>query len=254
MDLVLVSTCKAEPASWGRDCIMPEVVGTCDAPHIFTSIAAGFAAPFFGWAMVYVFFNKLPGPCMKKGALQSRDYDEHDEGNLPGCPLSGLVALCLVAVIACGLSAVVVSTAVSSVLRSNQCLHGTREMAVIGCAAGIPGAIAIVCGLLYIYCSGKKHTEEPVKEPPTKFVMVPIDHVKGEHADSSQQVSHELMRHLTSGNSPMASQASSSPQQRSGEPPLPPPAASGGGGFFSSFMSGGSSAASPMTSQRPGGE
>lgn len=222
MDLVLVSTCKAEPASWGRDCIMPEVVGTCDAPHIFTSIATGFAAPFFGWAMVYVFATNLPGSCMKKGTSQSRDFDEPDKGILPGCLLPGLVALCLVAVIACGLSAVLVSTAVSFVLRSDQCLHGTREMAVIGCAAGIPGAIAIVCGLLYIYCSGKKHTEEPIIEEPKRMVMVPEHAVKEEHA------------HLYTGNSPIASQASSSPQQRSGEPPLPPPAASP----FSSFFSG----------------
>jgi hypothetical protein len=54
-----------------------------------------------------------------------------------------------------------ISTAVEFALGGENCLHGERELLVVACATAIPAAFSMVIGLLYMHCSGRKHSEGP---------------------------------------------------------------------------------------------
>lgn len=180
IDRVLVKTCMADLAGWGRECVMPHVETVCDNQQLINSIVTGIVVPVFGWLIVYCFFKRLPATCMSNPVRQSRDYDTHDEGNLPTCKIQGLLICCLVAILACGALAAGSSYGISHIFGAFGCLHGVREMMVIGCAAGIPGAMAIIFGLLYVYCSGNKHgggKQPEAYQPPKghKLMLVEVE-------------------------------------------------------------------------------
>merc|ERR1719478_1817913 len=148
IDRVLVKTCKAHPAGWGRECVMPKVEKTCDNQQLVNSIVTGIVVPVFGWLIVYMIFG--PGK-------QTRDVDTFDEGNLPTCGIRGLLGACIVAIIACALLAAGSSAGITYAFGAAGCKHGTREMMVVGCASGIPGAISFIIGILYMHFSGHRH-------------------------------------------------------------------------------------------------
>merc|ERR1740130_2562974 len=161
LDTVLDKTCNPLLAGWGRECIVDKsiaVVALCDNAQVVNAIVTGIVVPLFGWLIVYFFFTRMPGSCMTGGATREfRDHDSFDEGNIPTCAISGLLACCFVGILACGGLALGSSALVSQAFGSQGCLHGTREMLVVAFGAGIPGIIAVLIGILYVHFSAKKH-------------------------------------------------------------------------------------------------
>jgi len=220
IDRVLVKTCNPDGGSWGRECVMPKVTSAdnvCDNQQVVNAIVTGIVVPVFGWLAVYGFFTKfLPRWCMASDATRSFDHDTHDEGNLPNCILQGFLACCIVALISCAGLAFGSSAAVSYAFGAAGCLHGQREILVIACAAGIPGALAVFIGLLYLQFSGNKHKQTkalnqdayvPPKGQKLMLVEVPDD---GRRPLRGTPLNPDI---LQTGNSAMSSyQATSQPR------------------------------------------
>lgn len=159
VDRILAEICPGEtkPAVWGRQCIAEKVLTTCDSQQIVNAVITGVVVPVVGWLLVWAFFTRLPASCMVSSMREYQDHSSFDEGGVPICQPTGLIATCLAALIACGGLAAGTSAAVTYGMQAAGCLHGQREMMVVGVASGIPGAISFIIGILYMYFSGHKH-------------------------------------------------------------------------------------------------
>lgn len=170
IDRVLVKTCRSV-AGWGRSCVMPKVEVVCDNQQMVNSIVTGLLVPILGWLCVF-------GWARANGivARGKRDVDIADDKRVPQCSIGSMLCCCIVAIVACGGIAFGSSALISFIFGATGCLHGQREMIVIGCAAGVPGAVAIIFGILYVYCSGKsKRSAEPVKPSKKKIGLAMVE-------------------------------------------------------------------------------
>lgn len=159
VDRILTRICPGDtqPAVWGRQCIAEKVLVTCDSQQIVNAIVTGCVVPIVGWLLVWAFFNKLPASCMVSSTREFQDSSTFDEGGVPICQPIGLIACCVMALLACGGLAAGSSAIITYGMQAAGCLHGQREMMVVGVASGIPGAISFIIGILYMYFSGHKH-------------------------------------------------------------------------------------------------
>jgi len=170
VDSVLVNTCPTtfqKARSWGRDCIMPKAQTVCDAKQIVNSVVTGILVPVLGWLMVRGVFNGLPSRVRQ---VQNYDFTD-DQGDFPTCKVQGILICCIMAILACAAVAAASSTAISYAFGAAGCVHGIREMVVVGCATGVPACLAMLIGLLYLYHSGSRHQDN--KENASSSYVVP---------------------------------------------------------------------------------
>jgi hypothetical protein len=152
MDRVLVKTCNPHAEGWGRSCIMPEVNHLCDHRQIVNAVVTGILVPVLGWLMVQSIHKR----CVGARQMNPTAMDDA-RGELPRCTSAGIFITCIGAVFACCFVAAASSSIISYSFGAAGCIHGIREMLVIGCATAIPGSFAMIVGLLYLYHSGTKH-------------------------------------------------------------------------------------------------
>jgi len=160
IDRVLVTTGNpgnpafaAKEASWGRECIKPKVEKLCNNKQLVNSIVTGVVVPVGGWLVVSWVQKILPS---NHARIQSNDL-QYDPADVPRCSLQGVAILCIVAMLACAGLAFGCSTAVGYAFGAAGCKHGPREMVVVGFATGIPAALAMIFGLVYLNRSADKH-------------------------------------------------------------------------------------------------
>jgi len=152
IDRVLLKTCNPNAAGWGRECAMPAVVGVCDHVHMINAIATGILVPVIGWAIVN-FFHKSCG-------WGKPDPNVPEPGkSFPICTFGNIFGLCLVAVLSCAAVAAGVSAGISYGFGAVGCLHGEREMMVVGIATSVPAALAMIIGILYMHHSKEKQSD-----------------------------------------------------------------------------------------------
>jgi len=171
VDSVLVNTCptsfQKKARSWGRDCVMPVAETVCDAKQLVNSVVTGILVPVLGWLIVRSVFNGLPSSVRQVSA-----YDfTNDQGDFPTCKVQGILICCIIAILACGAVAAASSTAISYAFGAAGCVHGIREMVVVGCATGVPTCIAMIIGLMYLYHSGSRHQDN--KDNASSSYVVP---------------------------------------------------------------------------------
>jgi hypothetical protein len=211
IDRVLVMTgnpgnpaVAAKKASWGRECIKPKVQKLCDNKQLVNSIVTGFIVPFGGWLVVSWVQKLLPGNHARIGG----DTLQYDPAEVPRCSLAGVAILCVVAVLACGALAFGCSTAVGYAFGAAGCLHGVREMVVVGVATGIPAALAMVFGLIYLNRSADKHaitqqTTGTASSPmPRNHKLMLVEVQEGQDVMSGKPINPDI---LSTGTSAMVS-------------------------------------------------
>merc|ERR1712216_294390 len=132
---------------------MPKLKTVCDSKQVINAVVTGILVPVVGWLIVRMFFNGLP-PRVRQ--VQNYDFTD-DQGDFPRCAVQGIIILCIVAMIACGAVAAASSALISYSFGAAGCVHGLREMVVVGCATGVPASLAMIIGLLYLYHSGSRH-------------------------------------------------------------------------------------------------
>lgn len=211
VDRVLVHTCNPNATGWGRGCIQPKVNEVCDNAQVVNAIVTGVVVPVLGWFLVWCFYSRLPGSCMLvQGSRDLKDADVHDEGNVPTCKIEGLIACCAFALIVCASLAFGVSAGISNVFGAQGCLHGEREMWVIGTGTGIPGALSFIIGLSYIRFSGVRHISsgpQPHYETPKGQKLMLVEVSDDRHPIRGVPLNPDI---LQTGNSALASYHSAS--------------------------------------------
>lgn len=205
IDRVLVTTgnpgnpkVAAKMASWGRDCIKPKMEKLCNNKQLVNSIVTGFIVPFGGWLVVSWVQKLLPANHARIGG----DTLQYDPAEVPRCSLQGVAILCIVAVLACGGLAFGCSTAVGYAFGAAGCLHGAREMVVVGVATGIPAALAMIFGLIYLNRSADKHavTQQPGPSQalPKGHKLMLVEVQEGQDVMSGKPINPDIMNTGTS--------------------------------------------------------
>jgi len=193
IDRVLLKTCNPNAAGWGRECSMAAVVGLCDYTQMINAILTGILVPIIGWAIVN---------CFHKSCRWGRPDPSSAEA-FPICTIPNIVGLCIVAVLSCAAVAAGVSAGISYGFGAAGCLHGLREMIVVGFATSVPAALAMIFGLLYMHNSGERISSS---DQPSQFVkrghkLMLVEVKDGENISQGIPINPDV---LQSGNSALA--------------------------------------------------
>lgn len=204
-----MSDAELNKEGWNRQCIEQKAKEKCDGQQMVNSIVTGIVVPCIGWAIVWLFYKRLPTSCMLyEGSRSVRNSGGYDEGEVPTCKVEGLIACCMVAVVFCGGLGFGTSALIEYAFGAAGCLHGEREMLVVGCATAIPAAFSMIIGLMYMHCSGRKHSESGAAsrhyDPPKgkHLMLVEVPDADGVTTLRGEPLNPDI---LLTGNSAMAS-------------------------------------------------
>jgi hypothetical protein len=202
IDRVMVKTCT-DTGGWGRTCVMPKAVSTCDSVQMVNAVLTGLITPIVSWLVVFVVYKQV------KGKDQQGEGPEAEK-EMAKCPAMVIIVCCITAiVISMGIS-YALATIVEKIFGRN-CFHEEREHMVVWLGAGGAAAVSMLIALLYLFQSSKVHAEtEEVKHkaigpPPGKKYAVMAIGPDG----SGTVVNHDIHGSgFASGGRPMASNMS----------------------------------------------
>jgi hypothetical protein len=150
IDRVLVQTCT-DTGGWGRTCVMPKAVSTCDSVQMVNAILTGLITPIVSWLVVYIVYKQV------KGKDQQGDGPEAMK-EAPACPGMVVVICCIAALVIAMVVSYALSTTVEKIFGRN-CFHESREHMVVWLGAGGAAAVSMLVALLYLFYSSKVHNE-----------------------------------------------------------------------------------------------
>lgn len=195
VDRVLMKTCNPNAEGWGRECAMPSIVGVCDHVHMINAIVTGILVPVIGWAIVNL-FHKSCGWGRPDTSLPE------PEKSFPICSFCNIFGLCIVAILSCAAVAAGASAGISYGFGAVGCLHGEREMMVVGIATSVPAALAMVLGLLYMHHSRESEPDTgPAKHVSQGHKLALVEVRDGDHVSQGMVINPDV---LQSGGSSLA--------------------------------------------------